>query len=75
MAKKSTIHVVPRSNGWGVLSSGSSRVSKIYQTKAEAYSAGRKSAIGRSTELFVHNRNGRIGYRNSYGNDFFPPRG
>jgi len=75
MARKSSIHVVPRSNGWGVKSSGSSRASKVFRTKAQAFSAGRRSAIGRSTELFVHNRSGKIGYRNSYGNDSFPPRG
>lgn len=74
MSKK-TIHVVPRSNGWGVKSSGSTRAAKIYPTKAKAFSAGRKSAIGKSTELFVHNKNGKIGYRNSYGNDGFPPPG
>lgn len=75
MARKSSIHVVPRSNGWGVKSSGTSRASKVFSTKAKAFSAGRKSAISKSTELFVHNRNGKIGYRNSYGNDSFPPKG
>lgn len=75
MARKSSIHVVPHSRGWGLKSSGSSRSSKVFRTKAEAFSAGRISAIGRKTELFIHNRNGRIGYRNSYGNDAFPPRG
>lgn len=75
MARKSSIHIVPRSNGWGIKSSGSSRAAKIFPTKAQAYTAGRATAIGRRTELFVHNKNGRIGFRNSYGKDSFPPRG
>lgn len=75
MARKSSIHIVPRSNGWGIKSSGSSRASKVFTTKAKAFKAGRSSAIGKKTELFVHNKNGRIGYRNSYGNDSFPPKG
>lgn len=75
MARKSSIHIVPRSNGWGIKSSGSSKASKVFSTKAKAFKAGRKSAIARRTELFVHNKNGRIGYKNSYGNDSFPPRG
>lgn len=75
MKKKKTIHVVPKNNGWAVRSSGSSRVSKTYRTKNEAYSAGRSTAIRRKTELVVHNKNGKIGIKNSYGKDKFPPKG
>ncbi|PWL80600.1 MAG: hypothetical protein DBY18_04565 [Clostridia bacterium] len=74
MANKS-IHITPRPYGWAVKSSGSSRASSLHPTKAQAYEVGRKSAISNKTELFVHNRDGRFGYRNSYGNDPYPPRG
>jgi len=69
------IHTVHRPGGWGNKSSGASRVSKVYPTKATAQAAGRKAAIAQKAEHIVHNLNGKIGSRNSYGNDPHPPRG
>ena len=63
------IWITPRSNGWAVKSSGSSRASKIYDTKAEALKAGRQQAINNSAELVSQKRNGQINLKNSYGND------
>ncbi|WP_209705330.1 DUF2188 domain-containing protein [Leucobacter exalbidus] len=75
MSKRKSVHTVPRGDGWGNLSSGSTRVPKIYSTKAEAQAAGRATAMRQEAEHVIHNRNGRIGASNSYGNDPFPPRG
>lgn len=69
------IHTVARPGGWGNKSVGASKVAKIYPTKAAAQAAGRKSAISQKTEHVIHNLNGKIGARNSYGNDPYPPRG
>lgn len=60
---------------WRNKSAGASRASGIYDTKAEARAAGRQQAINRKAEHIVHNMNGKIGSRNSYGSDPHPPLG
>ena len=37
--------------------------------------AGREIAINNSSELLIHNQQGRIRERSSYGNDPYPPAG
>lgn len=75
MAKNNQIHTVHRPNGWGNIKPGATRPPKLYQTKTEAQSAGRQSAINQKSEHVVHNLNGQISQKNSYGNDPHPPRG
>ena len=53
--------------GGGVLST--------HATKDEAVAAGRQEAIARKTEHVIHNMDGTISQKNSYGNDPYPPRG
>lgn len=72
---RTQIHTVKRGSGWGNLKAGAKRVSKVYKTKAAAQAAGRKTAISQKAEHVIHNMNGRIGERNSYGNDPHPPKG
>lgn len=50
-------------------------MSKKFETKAEATSAGRGTAQRENTEHLIHKKDGTIGERNSYGNDPFPPKG
>lgn len=68
-------HVVPHSDGWAVKGAGNRRATSVHETQAEAMEAGREIAINNSSELFIHNRQGRIRERNSYGNDPYPPEG
>ena len=77
MANRNNPHVVPRSdiNGWAVQREGADRASSLHDTQAEAIEAGRRIAQRESSELFIHRPDGRIRYRNIYGNDPFPPRG
>ena len=75
MTKNKQIHTVPRPGGWGNKRSGASKVPKIYPTKAKAQTAGRKTAISQKAERIIHNKNGQIGIRNSYGKDPHPPKG
>ncbi len=75
MAQPKQIHTVHRPNGWGNISSGATKVSKIFETKIEAQSAGRQTAINQKAEHVIHNINGKIASKNSYGNDPNPPRG
>jgi hypothetical protein len=50
-------------------------VSKTYGTKAEAQDDGRRLAQADEVEHLIHNKDGAIGSRNSYGNDPYPPAG
>jgi hypothetical protein len=60
---------------WRNISEGASKPSKVFETKYEAEAAGRQIAINNKVEHIIHNENGRIAERNSYGKDPFPPRG
>ena len=51
------------------------RASKVFSSKADAIDYGRKVGRSERLELYIHNKDGRIADRRSYGNDPFPPRG
>jgi Uncharacterized protein conserved in bacteria (DUF2188) len=68
-------HVVPRDGDWAVRGEGNSRDTSRHDTQAEAIDAGRDIARNQGSELLVHDRQGRIRSRDSYGGDPFPPRG
>jgi hypothetical protein len=74
MTKKNQ-HVVPHGKNWAVKVEGSSRATKIFDTQKEAISFGREQAIKHQSELFIHNQQGQIRERNTYGNDPHPPKG
>jgi hypothetical protein len=76
MSKKPPIHTVPvKSGGWTNKREGATRGDKNYDTKADAQVAGRAAAMRDKTEHLIHNKDGEIGSRNSYGNDPHPPKG
>jgi len=66
------VHVEPKDGKWAVVREGSSRASSTHATQKEAERAGRTAAKRDKVEFFLHNRQGRIRLRDSYGND--PPR-
>ena len=72
---KRAVHTVRHGDGWANRRAESARVSKVFGTKGAAQAAGRKTAMRERTEHFIHNRDGRIGSRNSYGRDPHPPKG
>lgn len=74
MAKK-PVHTVPHEGGWANRREGTKRVSQTFDRKADAQAAGRQTAKRECVEHFIHNKDGRIGSRNSYGNDPYPPKG
>ncbi|MFL5349227.1 MAG: DUF2188 domain-containing protein [Hyalangium sp.] len=45
-----------------------------HATKEEAVEKGRRLAMGNKSEHVIHNMDGTIGKRNSYGNDPNPPK-
>jgi len=72
---KKPVHTVPHGNGWGNQREGAKRVAKVFSTKAEAERAGRVTAKREHVEHLIHNRDGAIAERNSFGNDPHPPKG
>ncbi|MDD4238030.1 MAG: DUF2188 domain-containing protein [Desulfotomaculaceae bacterium] len=73
--KNKPVHTVPNKNGgWDNKREGSSRASSHADTKAEATAYGRQLAQNSKTEHVIHNKDGKISQKNSYGNDPFPPR-
>ncbi|HSX44892.1 MAG TPA: DUF2188 domain-containing protein [Candidatus Saccharimonadales bacterium] len=71
MAHKPNIHTTynQQAANWRNITEGASRPSKIYETKQEAQAIGREMARNRHVEQLIHNKNGEIGSRNSYGHD------
>jgi hypothetical protein len=59
--------------GWWNEADG--KVLSKHSTKKEAVAAGRAAAKVLKTEHHIHNEDGKIREKNSYGNDAFPPRG
>ena len=74
MSKKNQ-HVVPHGNQWAVRGEGNQRYTQITPTQSEAIQIARDIAQNQRTELFIHNRQGQIRERNTYGNDNYPPKG
>lgn len=54
---------------------GNTRASNTAETKREAQIEGRRMAQDHKVEHIVKNLDGKIGARNSYGNDPHPPKG
>jgi hypothetical protein len=69
-------HVGPAGeNGWQIKGAGAERATGYFDTQAEAIQRAREIARNQGSELFIHDRHGRIRDRDSHGNDTFPPRG
>jgi hypothetical protein len=64
------VHTVPYGDWWKNEIEGVG-VLATYETKDEAVRAGREEARWRESEHLIHNADGAIGERHSYGND--PP--
>lgn len=68
-------HVTPHpSGGWQIKGEGNSKPTKITSTKVDAIKIGTEIAKNQKTELVIHNLDGKIGNKNSFGNDPCPPK-
>ena len=74
MNNKKNQHVVPLINKWVVPGEGNKKRTAIKDTKAEAIERAGNTAKNQKTELVIHNRDGKISDKDSYGNDPFPAR-
>ena len=69
-------HVVRHSTGgWAVKKEGADRASGVFDTQSDAIKEATKIAKNQSSEMFIHDRQGRIRERNSFGHDPYPPKG
>ena len=69
-------HVVPNGdNGWCVKTEHAKKPSQCFLKKADAVDYAREVSRNQSTELFIHNRDGKISQKDSHGNDSYPPKG
>ncbi len=71
--KNRDLHIVP-ARGWGVKKEGNKRNIFITLTKSQAIEIGRKIAKKEKSELIIHNKDGKIKDKDSFGNDPFPAR-
>ncbi len=60
---------------WKNRPQGNTRASNTHDTKAAAEPVGRQMAKNRRVEHVIKKKDGKIGERNSYGNDPYPPKG
>ena len=68
-------HVTPHANGWQVKSAGNHKATVVKPTQQQAINFAREIAKNQKSELVVHNREGQIRQKDSFGNDPYPPKG
>jgi Uncharacterized protein conserved in bacteria (DUF2188) len=73
MAAKKNQHVVRREDGWAVRGEGNTRDTSHHARQAQAIDAARDIARNQRSEVVIHDRQGRIRDRDSYGKDPNPP--
>ncbi|QMW05420.1 DUF2188 domain-containing protein [Spirosoma foliorum] len=72
---KSNVHIVPRGDQWAVKRANGQRATRLVDTQQDAIDVGRNIARHQQVELIIHNQDGQINRRDSYGHDPYPPRG
>ncbi len=74
--KRKTTHVVPHPNGgWSIKQGGSQRSSGLFDRKIDAIANARRISRNQGSELYIHNKDGKISQKDSHGNDNYPPKG
>ena len=72
--KSPSVHTTPNPKGKGWVNKQGGKTISTHRKKTTAVEAGRRHARADKTEHRIHNRDGRIGRSNSYGNDPNPPK-
>lgn len=60
---------------WYCLEEGTAIMFGFSSNKEDSVAEGRFAAYWYRSEHLIHNANGKFAYRNSYGNDPYPPKG
>ncbi len=71
---KTDVHKVPHAAGKGWVNKVGGDVASRHRTKGNAVERGREIARDNKAEHAIHNKDGQISQKNSYGNDPNPPR-
>lgn len=68
---KKNVHVTHRKDDgkWQVKKEGNEKASKLVDTKKEAEKVGRELAKKEKSELVIHNKDGKISDKDSFGNE------
>ena len=68
---KKNVHITYRKDEkkWAVKKEGNEKASKLVSTKKEAEDVGREQAKNEKSELVIHNKDGKISDKDSFGND------
>lgn len=66
--------VVHHDGKWAVRGAGNIKVTKIFDTQAEAKAYATQIAKNNQSDVFVQNREGKFHQANSYGKDNCPPK-
>jgi Uncharacterized protein conserved in bacteria (DUF2188) len=74
MKRGGGVHTVPSPEGSGWWNKVDGKVLSRHRLKDSAAEAGRVIARRLAVEHTIHLTDGRIGEKNSYGNDPFPPK-
>lgn len=74
MKRGGGVHTTPARRLTGWINQADGRILSQHRTKREAVAAGRDAARAQQVEHTIHRKDGRIGQKNSYGKDPFPPR-
>nr|DAF02539.1 MAG TPA: protein of unknown function (DUF5633) [Caudoviricetes sp.]DAM74360.1 MAG TPA: protein of unknown function (DUF5633) [Caudoviricetes sp.]DAX70224.1 MAG TPA: protein of unknown function (DUF5633) [Caudoviricetes sp.] len=67
-------HVVPKDDKWQVKGEGNEKATKTFDTQKEATGYARTIAKNQKSEVVIHDKNGKIRDKDSYGNDPCPPK-
>lgn len=69
-------HVTRRPDGsWQVIGVNNIKATAVTKTQKDAIDIGKGIAKNQHSELVIHNTEGKIREKNSYGNDSCPPKG
>lgn len=67
-------HVVPNKKGWAVKGAGNSKNTANTTTQQKAIDIAIQIAKNQQSEVVIHNKQGVIRDKDSYGNDPIPPK-
>lgn len=68
-------HVTPHPDGgWQVKGAGNKKATTKTDTQAQAINIAKDIAKNQGSEVVIHNKQGRIRDKDSYGNDPCPPK-
>lgn len=72
---QNSIHVTPHGDSWQVKRADNQRASAVCDTQKECINVAKEMAIKSNSELYIHNKEGRIRAKNSYGSDPMKTKG